>query len=464
MATKRTSAAPTPPPVPARPPYMLIEQIQVKGYKSLVDATLHVRPLTLLAGTNSSGKSSIMQPLLLIKQTMEAPYQPAGALVLSGAHVQAETAGELISKIMNSNDSFSFRVSGVMSSPNMYPPSKDYLNFLEVTYGREADNFSIVNQDVAFQSHRFTISPNLDWNNIKNQFSGRLYKSLFRDEKRTGYTRRRNGFIELVFTEPDGKISGGVEFGFQVENSLAMLFHIPGLRGAPKRSYSTTFFVSQIKGTFDLYAAGTISQWQQQQNTEALEKLNDYLRRLGLTNSVEAKVKNANEVELSVNRLPTSSKAKPRKSDLVNIADVGIGVSQVLPILVALIAAQEGQLVYIEQPELHLHPRAQVVMAELLADAANRGVRVIVETHSSLLLLTVQTLIAEDKIKNTDVALHWFARDAKGATQVTYVQPDEDGAYGEWPEDFGDVEMKAQDAYLTAVGLRKFGKAAPANS
>ncbi len=144
---------------------------------------------------------------------------------------------------------------------------------------------------------------------------------------------------------------------------------------------------------------------------------------------------------------------------MVNIADVGIGVSQVLPILVALIAAQDGQIVYVEQPELHLHPRAQVVMAELLAEAANRGVRVIVETHSSLLLLTVQTLVAEEKIKNTDVALHWFARDAKGATQVTYKQPDEDGAYGEWPEDFGDVELKAQDAYLTAVGLRQFGKA-----
>ena len=171
-------------------------------------------------------------------------------------------------------------------------------------------------------------------------------------------------------------------------------------------------------------------------------------------------MKNANEVELSVNRLPSTSKTKPRKADMVNIADVGIGVSQVLPILVALIAAQEGQIVYVEQPELHLHPRAQVAMGELLAEAANRGVRVIVETHSSLLLLTVQTLIAQGKIANTDVGLHWFTRDAKGASQVQYVQPDEDGAYGEWPEDFSEIELKAQDAYLTAVGLRQFGEAA----
>lgn len=247
---------------------------------------------------------------------------------------------------------------------------------------------------------------------------------------------------------------------FSLDYLLNFFFHIPGLRSISKRSYLATTFQNLIRGTFDLYAAGTISQWQQQNNTEALAKLNDSLQRLGLTNAVTAKVKNANEVELSVNRLPAASKAKPRKADMVNIADVGIGVSQVLPILVALIAAQEGQIVYVEQPELHLHPRAQVAMGELLAEAANRGVRVIVETHSSLLLLTVQTLIAQGKIKHTDVGLHWFTRNAKGATDVQYVQPDEDGAYGEWPEDFSEIELKAQDAYLTAVGLRQFGEAA----
>ena len=98
MAKKQVSA---PVPAPAnRPPYMLIEEIWVQGYKSLVDAKVTVRPLTLLAGTNSSGKSSIMQPLLLIKQTMEANYNPAGALISNGVHVQAETAGELVRAVV----------------------------------------------------------------------------------------------------------------------------------------------------------------------------------------------------------------------------------------------------------------------------------------------------------------------------------------------------------------------------
>ena len=80
---------------------------------------------------------------------------------------------------------------------------------------------------------------------------------------------------------------------------------------------------------------------------------------------------------------------------MVSIADVGFGVSQVLPVLVALIVAEPGRLVYLEQPELHLHPRAQVALAQVLAAAAKRGVRVVAETHSSLLLLAVQTLVAE---------------------------------------------------------------------
>ena len=452
MPAKRTTTPPAA--APARPPYMLIEQIQVKGYKSLIDATLHVRPLTLLAGTNSSGKSSIMQPLLLLKQTMEASYNPAGALVLSGAHVQAETARELVSKIDNTLENcFSVRFEGNNVYPNniMGFAGNPY-SFLELNYQVNKENFRLVSQKSMYNSvNKFNLSVPDSW---------KLLDTGLTNDDLYGKARYENGFLVLDLMNKSDKYQGQINHSLTLEPVFNLLYHIPGLRNNPKRSYLSTFFQDQIRGTFDLYAAGTIAQWQQQNNVKALAQLNDSLQRLGLTNSVTAKVKNANEVELSVNRLPAASKTKPRKADMVNIADVGIGVSQVLPILVALIAAQEGQIVYVEQPELHLHPKAQVAMGELLAEAANRGVRVIVETHSSLLLLTVQTLIAQGKIANTDVGLHWFTRNAKGATDVQYVVPDEDGAYGEWPEDFSEIELKAQDAYLTAVGLRQFGEAA----
>ncbi|GAB3634569.1 AAA family ATPase [Hymenobacter arcticus] len=446
---------------------MLIEEIRVQGYKSLVDATLHVRPLTLLAGTNSSGKSSIMQPLLLIKQTMEAPYQPAGALVLDGSHVQAETAGELVSKNISGKSKGEVELR-IIGNEVILDKTDAESGAIHMIYAAIEQEFSIVYQEtIDNKQKRFEL---FGVEKDKKKVAQWLYDELgvFDDrilkEGVKEITSFINGFLQLKLVDNQGKVLANVHSSSLLENSIAALMHIPGLRGAPRRNYSATTFRNQIKGTFDLYAAGTISQWQQQNNAETLAQLNEYLQRLGLSNAVKAKVKNANEIELSVNRLPVVGRREPkkfeRKSDMVNIADVGIGVSQVLPILVALIAAQEGQIVYVEQPELHLHPRAQVAMGELLAEAANRGVRVIVETHSSLLLLTVQTLIAQGKIANTDVGLHWFTRDAKGASQVQYVQPDEDGAYGAWPEDFSEIELKAQDAYLTAVGLRQFGEAA----
>lgn len=143
---------------------------------------------------------------------------------------------------------------------------------------------------------------------------------------------------------------------------------------------------------------------------------------------------------------------------MINVADVGIGVSQVLPVLVAMLAAEPGQLVYVEQPEIHLHPRAQALLADPIVEAANRGVRVVVETHSQLLLLAIQTRIAEDKIDPEDVMLHWFSRDPKtGITDVDSVQPDEKGAFGEWPEDFSEVELEWQDKYLDAAEKHLFG-------
>ncbi len=116
-----------------------------------------------------------------------------------------------------------------------------------------------------------------------------------------------------------------------------------------------------------------------------------------------------------------------------------------------MIAAEPGQVVYLEQPEMHLHPRAQRRLAHVLADSANRGVVVVAETHSALLLREVQTLVATGKLSVDKVKLHWFQRQDDGRTVVTPADLDENGAYGDWPEDFDEVELDAEKTYLDAV-------------
>jgi predicted ATPase len=136
---------------------------------------------------------------------------------------------------------------------------------------------------------------------------------------------------------------------------------------------------------------------------------------------------------------------------MVNIADVGFGTSQVLPVLVGLIVAEPGQMVYIEQPELHLHPRAQIGLAEVLAEAADRGVNVVIETHSELLLLAIQSLVAEGRLSSDKVKLHWFTLEENRGTKITSADLDNVGAFGDWPQDFGDISLGLENRYLTAA-------------
>jgi len=175
---------------------------------------------------------------------------------------------------------------------------------------------------------------------------------------------------------------------------------------------------------------------------------------LGLTWKIEAYPRDETQVELKVGRLPRGS--KKGADDLVSIADVGFGDSQTLPVLVALLAAKAGQIVYIEQPEIHLHPRAQRALAATFADAAKRGVIVILETHSAILIRGIQTLVAKDELPRDLVKLHWFQRDASGMTNISSADLDETGAFGDWPEDFDDVELASENEYLSAAEAKLF--------
>jgi predicted ATPase len=208
-------------------------------------------------------------------------------------------------------------------------------------------------------------------------------------------------------------------------------------------------------GTFEYYTASIIAKWQDDKDRR-LGALGRMLEEMGLTWKVRAAPIADTQYELKVGRLLHSKKGGAR--DMVSIADVGFGVSQMLPVMVSLLAASPGQLVYLEQPEIHLHPKAQRKLAHVLADAIARKVIVVVETHSSLLLQAVQTLVARDEISEDDVKLHWFKRCEDGSTKVISADLDKNGAFGDWPEDFDDSELEAESDYLDAVAVRKAGK------
>ena len=118
--------------------------------------------------------------------------------------------------------------------------------------------------------------------------------------------------------------------------------------------------------------------------------------------------------------------------------NVGFGLTQVLPIIVAALAAEENDLLLIENPEVHLHPAGQALMGEFLAEVANGGVQVLVESHSDHVLNGIRRAVKKKTIAHSDVSLHFFNPRGGEAAQVTSPTIGPDGNIDHWPEGFFD--------------------------
>jgi predicted ATPase len=437
-------------------PIQGIRAIRVRGFKSLLsECTLDIRPLTILAGANNSGKSSAIQPLLLLKQTLEASYDP-GALLLYGPNVRFTSEKQLfaIASDRKQVDRFMIAITNDENAQlvtELATHARDALFVSEIKY--------------RYNGQESTLQPEMEpvnlWRELPPSFQkvSEILSQAAEESVTWKISRERCFLVAELALDPDLSASYSFEPSKRFEEGIRTIIHVPGLRGNPVRTYKTTAFGATFPGTFENYVASIIHHWQVTKE-ERLHDLEQMLAQLGLTWRVEAKPVEQTQVELRVGRLPRPlAKGSPSKGrdGMVNIADVGFGVSQVLPVLVALLVASPGQMVYIEQPEIHLHPRAQAALAKILIDAAKRGVRVVAETHSSLLLTAIQTEVARGKIVPDQVMLHWFQRDEDGITQISSTELDETGAFGEWPVDFADVEMEVDSDYFEAVETKLMG-------
>lgn len=428
-----------------------ITRISVSGFKSIADEqSIEIRPLTILAGANSSGKSSIMQPLLLLKQTLEASYDP-GALRLDGPNVRFTSADQFLSHTGRGKHTDVFSVGIEAGNEGSL-----------TTYFRKQSGKPIEVQRSTFiiDEDEEVIRADMTSDEIRPNFGPKFLSAITRllgGEPEMVVTRDRF-FLRFSFRLPDNNGDQGyspVNSGEEIEPYIRQMIHVPGLRGNPERTYVVAAVGEAFPGTFENYVASVIAKWQAEDDNDNLEGVSQDLKELGLTWKVSATPLNDTQVELQVARMPQVTKSKA--GDMVSIADVGLGVSQTLPVVVALRQAKPGQLVYLEQPEIHLHPRAQTAMAKVLADAARRGVHVVAETHSALLILGIQTLVAEGKLAPELIKLHWFER-KEGVTKIKSADLDETGSFGDWPEDFADIALEAQSNYLDAVEARMTGK------
>lgn len=441
-------------------PTKVIGGLRLGGFKSFRDNTyVELRPLTVLAGENSGGKSSIVQPLLLLKQTLEATHNPE-VLELAGPCVKVERASELMWRGVDLANGWSVELD--------HGALRLKLSFCG--RGEDGGGISLSSTTLIAPSGRMlllTTDGEVLWDALNDFLQEGLllngvvpYGLMPQSDKpvwRLFARPNRCAHEVLAHQESAGPYPKGFEFPVYrpidlSQSALQGLIHLPGLRGNPERAYRVLRVEGRYPGSFPEYTASVIHDWQER-GTGQIEALVHDLAALRISSQVSTRRVDDTRVELRLGRVIGGGEGS---RDLVNIADVGFGASQALPVVVALRAARPGQLVHIEQPELHLHPNAQVAMAGLLVAAVLRGARLVVETHSSVLLRALQVAIAEGPASLRESSIfHWLSRDEVGATVLRTAELGNDGSFGDWPVDFAKVEMDVMSRFITASAQRR---------
>ena len=431
-----------------------INRIGISGYKSIKDESLEIRPITVLAGANSTGKSSVMQPILLLKQTLDAGRPRT--LLLKGKNVY-------LSSLEQVRPRFDYDEYPVMSITveNDNVSAKSEFSSLE--------NGAAISDEVKLVRSCFVLNPK---NNTKeplcfcetstNEYlQGIMCETYDQTPSGANYKAVADRCFYHIVPLPQSERQlalRGFKPSDKISSDIQGIIHLPGLRGNSGRSYESLTFVDHpyYAETFPDYTASLIEHWSKNRESNQYQSLIYYLYRLHLAKGISTRRTENSRLEVLVgwhqNRQPSLVNGE-KERDMVNIADVGVGISQALPILTALITSKPKQLVYIDQPDIHLHPFAQRGLVDVIIDAAMRDVRIVLETHNALFLLALQTAIAEKTcgITSDKVAMYWFSRNDDGSTHIDKADLQDNGTYGNWPIDFASITFDLQVKFGRAI-------------
>jgi predicted ATPase len=420
--------------------------VRWQNFRSFVDTgKIDLEPITVLIGSNSSGKTSLHAPLLLLKQTLGARDASIG-LVTRGRLFNAGGYRDLIHR-HNAARSLGFWLQ--FDHPD---PSESRGQRHEEPPGAA---------EMMFEQEKATGEIRLNTYAVRDKFrrlmfrrslaaSGRFdIRGMGVGKGRVASAIRRERPVHFMFTgvnvfselieEPRGEGEGFeiptpamrylTSAGYsadRLERLLNQISYIGPLRERPRRWYGLSEEMPESVGTRGQFAPEILFRSQENEVTEAIVR---WLGRFEAASSLSFSP--LEEGTFSMNLKPKGTAFE------VSVADTGFGVSQVLPLIVQGFTAAPASLVIAEQPEIHLNPRFQALLANLFSEIAGRGVTMLVETHSEHLLLRLRTLIAAGDVAARDVALYYVEKTG-GRSHARRVPIDERGHIDpeQWPAGF----------------------------
>ena len=359
----------------------MITSLRLQNFKCFEDQTIRLAPITLLSGINGTGKSSVLQSLLLLRQSyIFGTLQESGAL-LNGPLVSLGTADDAFYESMNQDSSLEIDLltdqgcSAKWSFPQQI--------------SREILLFNTCHQDT--DSTIYT----------KSLFSDNFnYLQAERVGPRTSFKMSDHDAIKYNRIGNSGEYCA--HFLAQHERQEVTL---PGL-------LHPDVTISELRGQTEAWLAEV---------------------------SFGARIHLSEHHEMDLVGLAFSFVNNRMVSRNFRPTNVGFGITYALPIFVSVLASPRGSIILVENPEAHLHPKGQAAMGRFLALAAANGIQVIIETHSDHILNGIRVAVKHKIVAPEKVAIHFFDRD-HSSTHSKLVSPniDSHGRLDQWPEGFFD--------------------------
>lgn len=353
----------------------MIKYIHIENFKSICKMGIGLGKLNLLFGMNGMGKSSTIQSLLLCRQSFWKNSQnDMSCLFPNGELINLGTTGDVFA--MNAeNEELDFDI--------IYEGDKEY----DFRYRFDPmDNHSI------------------SYKRVNNGEHEEYDESLFNDN--FVYLSAEHLGPQRKY-DYSGWINNGINKYGRFGEFVVPFLAINGDRTiVPKElcldQGRSDFLIDQVSAWMGKISPGV------RLNTELFSA------------DQEARLNISYEEEMLV-----SAPYSP--------VNVGFGIPYVLPIIVALLACSKNELILIENPESHLHPKGQTAMAELMAKAANYGAQIICESHSDHVINGVRVAVKERVIQKDDVAIMYFSKDLSQNTEVTQIKVDHNGNLNDYP-------------------------------
>ncbi len=374
----------------------MTKRLRLKNFKAFRDQRIQFAPLTLLAGLNGSGKSSLLHALLALRQSFDQGLLGQGRLALDGNLVRLGTFQDALFENA-AEDLIEFDLTleaagqdRLLSWTFEFDSKDDRVSRAAAGPAKEIPHVSLFGPSFCFLSAE-RIGPRLNY----------------------------------AISDEDLNTVG---FGIQGEWTAQYL-------AANKEMVVNTACLH--KGAVSGRLLHQVEAW--------MGEFSPGLR-------IEAEIDPARDAV----SLRYRFEARRGVSNSFRATNVGFGISYTLPAVVATLASKPGDLILLEAPEAHLHPRGQSKLGELLTRAASGGVQIIVETHSDHVVNGVRVAV-HDSIASRESArflyFRWDPKKEDGATSVEEVTMDEHGRVDYWPPGFFDELDRSLEILLAEKPL-----------